>query len=310
MDVKSALKGVERIETELESLRELHETFVAFCEQGKDIINKDNWTPDSETEGFITEMGVILDTEKGLKLMFPMNPKGHMYAKIERLLGEMGENLLPGMMKVGAVMAVKFAAQFSPEPLETKSISDGPLPMNDLTSMDGFTLLEPLTKDDLIADDLNRPYETNTETIQFGLLLMNEMKAARLMAEKMETAWENEALRSIVYQLKDLENAYDTVNKKLDDESFSFGNGEQPAYSIFERVDYLNQGFGQLATLIIVREAEADFWSNLRWDYEKKGNPLDHVENKVMLEHTIIEAERRAEVYIENFLRTRASIKA
>jgi hypothetical protein len=107
MDTKSAQEGVERIEKELNAIREVRKELAAFKEQyaqdpSKRIMN-DVVINDDGAEGgrmkLRTMLGVMereIDRDTGrekLSLSQPNGPKGEMFAKIERLFTKAAINL-------------------------------------------------------------------------------------------------------------------------------------------------------------------------------------------------------------------------
>jgi len=93
MDVKSAKNGIERIEKELDAIREMREIFNVFSRQNNSTTSRDNRHTD--TEGLRTELGVMSSAKDGaLRLTSPTNPKGEMFAKIERMFGRISNNFI------------------------------------------------------------------------------------------------------------------------------------------------------------------------------------------------------------------------
>ena len=95
LDDKSAAEGVERIEKELEALREMRKALVAFSKQNSSTNSRSNRNT-NEADGIHTELGVMEGVNgKGLRLTKPTNPKGMMFAQIERLFDKISNNLMP-----------------------------------------------------------------------------------------------------------------------------------------------------------------------------------------------------------------------
>jgi len=95
LDDKSAAEGVERIEKELEALREMRKALVAFSKQNSSTNSRSNRNT-NEADGIHTELGVMEGVNgKGLRLTKPTNPKGMMFAQIGRLFDKISNNLMP-----------------------------------------------------------------------------------------------------------------------------------------------------------------------------------------------------------------------
>jgi len=100
LDVESAKNGIERIEKEIEAIREMREIFNAFSKQNSSTISRNNRNVDG-VEGLHTELGVMQSVNGTMRLVIPTNAKGEMFSKIERLFHRMSGDFVVSTVESG-----------------------------------------------------------------------------------------------------------------------------------------------------------------------------------------------------------------
>jgi hypothetical protein len=235
------------LDQEIESLQKMREKFAAFCESQTQADN----TKDTPSENGSADMFKIVN---------------QLFSKI-----------------AGAVASAAISENdydyLKPKPLVNGTLEN--IEMETEHPVNGSLGAERV---DSIED---RPLITNVKEVQYGIMLMTEMKTLRLAGQSEGNDY------------KDMAAAYDILAGRMD-ENPTPTQRHADAKGINDEMKYLNGGFADLADSFSAINARSDFWSGVEHDWQ---NPHFNDEANERLKLMVADAEEQAAVFADAFLK-------